>query len=96
VHQIDISVRTTKNGFEYHESFFAPVESKYISVLPVAYLDTWHTYRLDWTPDTLVWYLDGKEMHRVQAADGAPVPWYGRHGGLTFEPSESVARLSGV
>ncbi|MEU1887674.1 family 16 glycosylhydrolase [Micromonospora sp. WMMD987] len=27
--------------------------------------DTFHTYRVDWEPNLIVWYLDGVEYHRV-------------------------------
>ncbi|WP_327031034.1 family 16 glycosylhydrolase [Micromonospora sp. NBC_01740] len=27
--------------------------------------DTFHTYRVDWEPNSIIWYLDGVEFHRV-------------------------------
>ena len=32
----------------------------------------YHTYRLRWTPDALVWYVDGEELYRV--SDKATIP----------------------
>ena len=28
------------------------------------YTDTWHDFALEWTPDEIVWYVDGKVAHR--------------------------------
>ncbi|MBM0260046.1 glycoside hydrolase family 16 protein [Micromonospora sp. 4G55] len=30
--------------------------------------DAFHTYRVDWEPNSIVWYLDGVEYHRVDPA----------------------------
>jgi beta-glucanase (GH16 family) len=41
------------------------------------YAAEFHTYAVRWTPDELVWYLDGKEYHRVTGQPGVPqVPMY--------------------
>ena len=31
--------------------------------------DAFHTYRVDWTPNRIVWFLDGVEYHRVTPSD---------------------------
>lgn len=28
------------------------------------YADTWHDFAMEWTPESIVWYVDGKEAHR--------------------------------
>ncbi|WP_378949789.1 family 16 glycosylhydrolase [Mesorhizobium sp. ANAO-SY3R2] len=32
----------------------------------------WHVYGLEWRPDAVIWYLDGKEAWRYQNAPGIP------------------------
>lgn len=31
--------------------------------------ENFHTYEVDWTPDTLTWYLDGKSVRTLQRSD---------------------------
>ena len=33
-----------------------------------------HLYAFEWTPDAIVWYVDGKEIHRADGAENVPQP----------------------
>lgn len=37
--------------------------------------DDFHTYTVEWMPDTLKWYLDGKHYHTLSSADIEPYNW---------------------
>jgi beta-glucanase (GH16 family) len=35
----------------------------------------YHTYTVEWSPELIVWYVDGNEYHRATPADVAPNEW---------------------
>lgn len=37
--------------------------------------DDFHTYAIEWKPDTLKWYLDGKHYHTLTSEDIKPYIW---------------------
>ncbi|GGQ39743.1 glycoside hydrolase family 16 protein [Couchioplanes azureus] len=41
--------------------------------------DAFHTYRIDWSPGLIVWYLDGTEYFRVTPASLGGDPWIFDH-----------------
>ena len=42
--------------------------------LPDAH-ETFHVYALEWTPNELIWLVDGKEYHRVERTGGVMRDW---------------------
>ncbi|MFI5494716.1 family 16 glycosylhydrolase [Actinoplanes sp. NPDC051859] len=41
--------------------------------------DAFHTYRVDWSPGQIVWFLDGTEFHRITPANLGGDPWVFDH-----------------
>lgn len=39
-------------------------------------LKEWNTYTVDWTPHSLVWYINGIEMHRISSKGIPQTPMY--------------------
>ena len=46
---------------------------------PVNVADSYHVYSVDWSPDLIVWKVDGIEYHRATPANVAPNDWVFNH-----------------
>jgi len=42
---------------------------------PVPVYEDYHTFAIEWQPDLIEWYLDGRLYHTATPADVAPNPW---------------------
>ncbi len=47
--------------------------------LPDPVADDWHVFAIEWKPDHMVWFLDGKEYFRAEASAVAPNEWVFNH-----------------
>ena len=68
--EIDIEVFGKNNATEWQSNIILgtqrptlKTESVHTSATSLA--DAYHTYTLEWTPDYVAWYLDGKEVRRI-------------------------------
>ncbi|KAJ3286905.1 hypothetical protein HDU79_006125 [Rhizoclosmatium sp. JEL0117] len=93
--EIDVGLKVnTNSSFEFHPTYFSPIESKVVQYFPASYSRSWHKYRVEWSPSSLEWFVDGVSARRVVPTVGNPVPWRAMDSRIIFRTLNQKAVTS--
>lgn len=68
--EIDIEVFGKNNATEWQSNIILgtqrpTIKTEAVHSSPTSLADAYHTYTLEWTPDYVAWFMDGKEVRRI-------------------------------
>jgi beta-glucanase (GH16 family) len=80
--EIDILENIGKEPTRVHGSLHGPgysggnaITGSYDHPEGKAFADDFHTFAVEWSPDSIAWFVDGKEYQRKTPADANGKPW---------------------